>query len=156
MEELRTRAADDAARVRAARAALAVLRQPDLVVTELQAGEAGPGATGHLYRAGGGGRWYLHATGLARPAEGHTLVLWLFTADGGTLAAGRLGPDAAGEVDLVADLPNGTGKIVRALVSDEPGPGAEPISSGMSVASRRWDSAWSPGRIRPIPDGCER
>ena len=119
VEGLRETAGTLATQARFAEQALALLRQPGLVVAELAATDAQPGASARMFWHPESRRGYLHAGQLEPPAEGHLLVLWLFTADDRTVVAGLLVPDAAGEAALIVELPADAGSLVRVLVSDE-------------------------------------
>jgi hypothetical protein len=134
-ELLRQRAGTLTTEVRFAEQALALLRQPGLVVADLAATDARPEASGRMFWHPESRRCYLHAGALEPPAEGHSLVLWLFTADRSALLAGRLEPDVTGEAALLFELPGDANDIVRALVSDEETVGDTPAGGELLVWS---------------------
>jgi len=136
-ELLRQTSGTLATEARFAEQALALLRQPGLVVADLAATDARPEASARMFWDRESGRCYLHAGALEPPAEGHSVVLWLFTAQGPALLAGRLEPDDAGEAALLFELPGDAGDIVRALVSDEEAVGDTPAGGELLVWSAR-------------------
>jgi hypothetical protein len=114
-----------ALRVKSAQVEL--LRKDDLVVVALAPPEAGGEAHARVFWDREDYLCYLHAVDLDPPADGHRLVLWVYTAKGETVAAGALELDDNGEATMFAELPRGTQDIVRAVVTEESGEtGAEP------------------------------
>lgn len=124
------RAAGDADEV------LAFLRSPGVEVMTL-AGSRQPEATARVFWEWEDYGCYLHASGLAPPAAGGVYVLWLFTEHGAWVRAGEFQPDAGGEAAFFTRLPSDTGRVQRALVSEEPDAAAEEPAGEVQLSGRR-------------------
>jgi hypothetical protein len=80
---------------------------------------------------------YLHASKLRPAAAGRTYALWLVTEDGGRVLAGTFQVESGGEATLWTQLPRDTGRVVEALVTDEPEPAGQVPTGPVQLRSER-------------------
>ena len=118
-----------------AREALSVLGAARVERLDL-ASAAHPAAAARVYWDWDEYSCYFVADGLPSPAAGRRYALWLFTDADEVLLAGGFDAGGAEPASFFAMLPKDMGKVVRAVVTEEPDPPGETPSGEAVLASR--------------------
>jgi anti-sigma-K factor RskA len=102
-----------------------MLRSPEVEVIPLHGSAPQPGASGRLFFDHAAGRWYFHASQLRPAAPGKTYELWFINSAQQKIHAATFDVDANGEATLLIDVPESTGILALAAVTDEPAGGVK-------------------------------
>ncbi|HME70958.1 MAG TPA: anti-sigma factor [Myxococcota bacterium] len=102
-----------------------MMRSPEVEVIPLRGAAPQPGAVGRLFFDHAAGRWYFHASQLRPAGPGKTYELWFINSAQQKIPAATFDVDANGEATLLIDVPESTGTLALAAVTDEPAGGVK-------------------------------
>jgi len=102
-----------------------MLRSPEVEVVPLRGAPAQPGAGGRLFFDRAAGRWYFHATKLRPAGPGRTYELWFINSTQQKIPAATFDVDVNGEATVAIAVPEDTGTLALAAVTEEPAGGVK-------------------------------